>query len=308
MAKQINVSQLPWPQAGMAQKTAEITAERVPEGFEVTTIMADGHTETKNVAGPGGAFLATNPGGEQYLIKPDKLERLYDLMPSGRYRPKPEMISFLATPVDVTFKAPWGEVMNIKAGGALVNRGGDDIYGIQPKEFNDTYSVITTPKRIASRDMPIQKPEFADHVLDCGADILQVFHVGDDIVLSHINFDRPKFRKLDDLVIEKGDLIPHMNINTYWGDSFSVSCAVEGDKVLIELKDVHAHMMLSDAEKLNRIEARLPMEDRVIKLVVGPEEVTGQFHMVVAHPLDMSLTPQDPFEPAGPTKDPSPEA
>lgn len=39
------------------------------------------------------------------------------------------------------FKAPWGEDMSIKAGGVLniTGRETGDIYGIQRKEFNETY-------------------------------------------------------------------------------------------------------------------------------------------------------------------------
>lgn len=162
MSTEIDVSSLPWDQAGVAMKTAHITGKFVPEGFELTTVMDDGHTETKNIAGPGGAFLATNPGGEQYLIKPEKLEKLYDLQPAGDYRPKPEEISFLVAPMDVHFEAPWGEMMYIKSGGALVNRGGGDIYGIQPKEFNDTYTVNVEPSPILPDEVPLKNSTFED--------------------------------------------------------------------------------------------------------------------------------------------------
>ena len=44
---------------------------------------------------------------------------------------------------DVQFKAPWGEDMDIKSGGVLniTGRESGDIYGIQRKEFNQTYAM-----------------------------------------------------------------------------------------------------------------------------------------------------------------------
>lgn len=41
---------------------------------------------------------------------------------------------------DISFIAPWGEMMNIAAGGYIVLSECENIYGIQGKEFAELYS------------------------------------------------------------------------------------------------------------------------------------------------------------------------
>ena len=135
-----------WSDGVMAQKTARVKAEFVPEGTHLETVMADGHVETKNVAPAGGSMKVTNPNGEQYLISPAKFEIRYALTEDGDYAPKADPVLVLRLDEAVSFTAPWGEEMFIKAGGVLVNGGGSDIYGIQPEEFEATYTVLPEPQ------------------------------------------------------------------------------------------------------------------------------------------------------------------
>ena len=134
-----------WSQAQWAQKTANVLAEKVAPGTQVETVMKDGHVETTKTAGPDGGYKVTNPDGEQYLVDPVKFETRYDDQGGGRYAPKFDPVQVVAVTENISFKAPWGSDMFIKAGGVLVNGGGNDIYGIQADEFASTYSMISKP-------------------------------------------------------------------------------------------------------------------------------------------------------------------
>jgi hypothetical protein len=143
-----------WSKAQWAQNTAKVKAEFVPAGTVVETIMADGHVETTKTAGADGGYKVTNPTGEQYLVDPAKFEKRYQPSAPGIYEPKFDPVQVVRIEESVAFKAPWGEDMRIKAGGALVNGGGNDVYGIQPEEFEATYSMITAPGATRPAAMP----------------------------------------------------------------------------------------------------------------------------------------------------------
>ncbi len=133
-----------WSKASWAQKTAQVMAEKVPEGTVVETIMADGHVETEKTAGKNGGYKVTNPSGEQYLVDPAKFESRYDQVGENTFAPKFDPVRVVSLSESVSFIAPWGEEMRIKSGGVLVKGSGDnDIYGIQPEEFSQTYSIIS---------------------------------------------------------------------------------------------------------------------------------------------------------------------
>ncbi len=124
-------------------KTARITARPGKIGEEVITRMAGGYQETKNTVKEAGDMIARNPSGEEYIIPAKTFAKKYEIDPSNPklYRPKGGAQEFLFLQEDVEFKAPWGEEMSIKAGGVLniTDRATGDIYGIQRKEFNETY-------------------------------------------------------------------------------------------------------------------------------------------------------------------------
>ena len=133
-----------WEQAQWAQKSATVKAEFVESGTVVETVMADGHVETTKTAGQNAAYKVTNPLGEQYLIEPDKFEKLYEKSETeGIFRSKWDPVPVVKVNENVSFTAPWGEEMRIKAGGVLVNGGDNDIYGIQEDEFAATYDIVT---------------------------------------------------------------------------------------------------------------------------------------------------------------------
>ena len=136
-------------------KTARITAREGIVGEEIVTKMKNGLEETRNVVKEQGDMVATNPSGEQYIIDAKTFAKKYEVDPANpkQYRPKGGAQEFLFLKEDVQFTAPWGEEMDIKAGGVLNISGRDsgDIYGIQRKEFNETYAQcdkLGTPLRI----------------------------------------------------------------------------------------------------------------------------------------------------------------
>ena len=136
--KTINpATDIDWSKAVWAQKSSKVIAEKVPAGTVVETIMADGHVETTKTAGPNGGYKVTNPNGEQYLVDPAKFENRYDVVGEKTYAPKWDPVRVVRIDEDVTFKAPWGEDMRIKAGGVLVKGSGDnDIYEKQIQGFS----------------------------------------------------------------------------------------------------------------------------------------------------------------------------
>lgn len=150
-----------WSQAQWAQKSQErgrVQAEFVEKGTAVETIMANGHVETTKTAGENGGYRVTNPTGEQYLIEPSKFESRYEESEPGIFVPKFDPVKVCLVNENVTFDAPWGGAMNIQAGGVLVYGGDNDIYGIQPDEFAETYDIISkvgTPKPVNMQNLDI---------------------------------------------------------------------------------------------------------------------------------------------------------
>jgi len=131
-----------WLIAYWSHKEARIFAEFVPAGKKVDTILKDGHRETTKTAGPEGGYKVTNPDGEQYLVDPQKFTDRYETTGNaGEYRPKLNPVRAVQIDKDVSFTAPWGEEMRIKAGGWLVKTKDGEIYGIQPDEFGSTYKL-----------------------------------------------------------------------------------------------------------------------------------------------------------------------
>lgn len=127
------------------KKFAKVNAVKGRAGQEVVTVMANGLEETRNVVkadefgNPG--WIITNPSGEQYIVPDKKFKQRYDLA-KGYNNIYPSIyspIDAIQINEDISFVAPWGETMNIEKGGYLVINSKDDIYGIQEKEFYETY-------------------------------------------------------------------------------------------------------------------------------------------------------------------------
>lgn len=119
-------------------------------GEAITTIMKDGHIETHNVAKENQVVIK-NPDGEQYIIDAQKFEDRYEYSKEPSvdddgfisYDAKGGPMKVIRLSENVEFTAPWGSLMQIKAGGVIVDNGPGDIYGIQPEEFKNTYKPCT---------------------------------------------------------------------------------------------------------------------------------------------------------------------
>lgn len=138
-----------------AMKGASITAVQGIPGQIVKTYTRseDGSDfyETKNVVKNGNngqpGWIVTNPDGEKYIVDDEQFREKYDKADDGSnsYRPKGKPVLVAGVKEDIAFTAPWGEEMNIKAGGVLVLAGKNDIYGIQGPAFAKTYSITENP-------------------------------------------------------------------------------------------------------------------------------------------------------------------
>lgn len=131
------------------KKTAKIKAEQArpeDEGKEIVTIMKNGLKETKNIIEKdvegNYCWIATNPSGEQYIIPHATFIQKYEVKKGadGKHAPIGVPIKVIQINDDIEFNAPWGEKMQIKAGGYLNIDNEEKIYGIQKEEFEETYS------------------------------------------------------------------------------------------------------------------------------------------------------------------------
>lgn len=128
-------------------KFANIQAVQGKVGEKFATVMKNGLVETTNVVGTDEKtgkpdWIVTNPSGEKYLVKDSVMQKKYEVLDvdNNMFKPKGAPSLFVQIDEDVSFTAPWGEVMNIVAGGYLNVTNLDDIYGIQPQEFAETYA------------------------------------------------------------------------------------------------------------------------------------------------------------------------
>lgn len=124
--------------------TARVAARPGMVGEEITTVMVEGHTETKNAVKAAGDMVVKTRLGEQHIINAKTFAKRCEVDPSNpkQYRPKGGAQESIKISQDIEFKAPWGEYMTLKSSGFLSISGREtsDIYGIQQKEFNHTYS------------------------------------------------------------------------------------------------------------------------------------------------------------------------
>ena len=138
-------------------KTARISARPGIPGEKITTTLANGHQETSNVV-QDGDMIATNPGGEQYVIKAETFKKKYEIDPDNPkvFRPKGGAQQFLQLSEDIDFVAPWGEDMHMKSGDFInvTDREKGDIYGIAKKEFFDTYGQCTPDGKLLPKIAP----------------------------------------------------------------------------------------------------------------------------------------------------------
>lgn len=122
-------------------KFARIQARPASEGEVIETVLADGTKETTNTANAGD-WIATNPGGETYVIPAAKFPKKYEPAPElgeGWYKPTGGVQKFLELEEDTSFVCSWGEEQFIARGGMVNVSDLDDIYGIARDEFFATY-------------------------------------------------------------------------------------------------------------------------------------------------------------------------
>ncbi|NNG03972.1 MAG: hypothetical protein HKM95_07705 [Inquilinus sp.] len=138
----IDAGKVDFAGAAYYRKCASVTARVAQAGEEIVTIV-DGTQETRNVANAGD-YVVRNPGGEEYIVEKAKFEGRYALVAgtTDTYLPSGPPVMAVPLAENVRFLAPWGEEQFINAGGFLLNNAGD-IYGIQKREFLETYANST---------------------------------------------------------------------------------------------------------------------------------------------------------------------
>ena len=124
------------------KKSVEIKARQAISQEKVKTEL----DATKNIAEPGD-WIVTNPGGEQYVIKPEKFAKLYEKKENepGIFVSKGVPVRAIRTEKNITFTAPWGEKQSVKAGGCVIDNNGER-YGIDGKTFDETYKEVKPPE------------------------------------------------------------------------------------------------------------------------------------------------------------------
>ena len=128
-------------------KFATIIAVQGKVGEKVVTMMNNGLTETENIVSVDERtnkpdWIITNHSGERYIVNDTFFNKKYEPLDleNNVYKPKGGVCLFVQIKEDISFVAPWGEIMNIAKGGYLNITNLNDIYGVQEKEFNETYA------------------------------------------------------------------------------------------------------------------------------------------------------------------------
>lgn len=147
-----------------AKKNARIFARQGIPGEKVITYSTNGLIETTNTVQldletnqPGwiatkvenGVVLLDEFGNRNEWIIPDSVfKKKYEIDSENPYlfRPKGGIQLFVEIPHNIKFNALWGEEMNICAGGYLNITDIDNIYGLQERDFLETYRFLNDEK------------------------------------------------------------------------------------------------------------------------------------------------------------------
>jgi len=125
-------------------KFARVQAQQAKGGEEIVTVLADGLTETRNVA-KAGDYIITNPGGERYIVPGDKFAKKYEAameLGEGWYKPTGKPQQFRQLKQDMVITASWGEKQVLRKGSYVNVTDLGDLYGVAEREFDDTYKTI----------------------------------------------------------------------------------------------------------------------------------------------------------------------
>lgn len=87
-------------------------------------------------------WIVTNPNGEKFIVPHKTFVSRYETKVGldGKHAPISKIIRAVRILENISFTASWGKQMNIKAGGFLDITNFNDIYGIQEKDFFETYA------------------------------------------------------------------------------------------------------------------------------------------------------------------------
>lgn len=137
-------------EAPIYRKKVNVAAVVAEKREEVRTVLADGTEETVNIAEPGD-YIVMNPGGEQYVIKPDEFIKRYEGTDQpGIFKAK-GMVKAIQNPVSqpIQVKKSWGVMSGDEncMVTASYNPNEPDVVGksryiIGSQEFADTYEQV----------------------------------------------------------------------------------------------------------------------------------------------------------------------
>ncbi len=143
--------------AGVAQKTAPVTARLAVAGETVvSTLEGDGIETISSPAEEGDMVVRNDCGGsqEEILVSEEKFPTRYgepqaepDANGYRPYLPLGERMNYINVPAEepaFAMEAPWGEMMVVKPGDVIVQIPSDtqDIYRIYGPAFSCTYEVV----------------------------------------------------------------------------------------------------------------------------------------------------------------------
>jgi len=119
----------------MVQKRARVGIKN-----ERITTSIDGEKETTQTLEEGMTVI-TGLAGEEYAVKTEKFDKLYQHVEGDLYMTKPDIVQAVEVKVDMKFLAPWGEEMIAHPGDFIIFRSMDDAYRVEAGEFKKTYEL-----------------------------------------------------------------------------------------------------------------------------------------------------------------------
>jgi hypothetical protein len=111
---------------------------RIADKEEKIVTIIDGVVETINTANAGD-YIVKGERGEEYVLKADKFEKLYEKVSENIYQTKREEVIAIELTEDIKFIAPWGTPMEGKKGDFIIYRNDFDAYRIEREIFFETY-------------------------------------------------------------------------------------------------------------------------------------------------------------------------
>lgn len=125
-----------------ARKSAPVRARQGKLG-EIVETEIDKTVNTVKADEEGNLdWIVTNPGGEEYVVSNKVFTSTYDEVSEGLYvKNKQQLLVYCSE--TVVFTPTWGGNFTVEKGGYFTINGKDDIAGIQPEAFKETYEVVS---------------------------------------------------------------------------------------------------------------------------------------------------------------------